>query len=400
MSNAAKNGQNLKSRQVEEIDGMLLEYGNIYVPMFKLFGFSDQDVKDVPRLKSKVPVRQYYLPGTDEIVEHTYVPTLDPNHVFDVMEVAITLDYLLKGEGFSPYFFGLHGTGKTSFYDQIHARLGLPKMLVILGEDSEVIDLGGQFLPTETGGMEFHYGFMVQAMKNGWTIQFDEYDLLPTRQQKMLNDVLENRRFGIEAKAEVVEAHANWRAVFTGNTNNTGTGSNMFVKGGGDASVNDRFFFFEKEYLTKDQEKKILKAVAEPYIQKHPEVLALRKDKAAQDQKMKSIEKLMVGDDSAASPIPCLVDHMLLVCERVRKAHINSFKANGSGHTLDCTMSTRSLKKWLIKTLELNAFYAGATPKLHESLLQNALKLAFLNGIDAQEADIVLEIFNSSIKGN
>jgi len=389
------------NRHIEEVDGMTLEYVIRYAQIWKLFGFAESEAKSIPALNRKVPVRLYLIPGTDEAFAHPHVPTLDLMHQFDVLEVAICLDYFLKGTGFPPFFYGLHGTGKTSFFDQLHARLGLPKVEIILGEDSEVIDLGGQMLPTEKGGMKFHEGLLVQTMRNGWTLQIDEYDLLPVRQQKMLNDVLENKRFTIEVTGQKVIAHKNWRVCVCGNSNNTGTGSSMFVSsGGGDASVNERFFFFEKTYLPKDAEKRILVNVAKPYIDSNPEVRAL-KDEAQKKEKIEQLTKLICGtDDKNGAPLPCLIDQMLLVCERIRKAHINSRKTmSANGVSLDSVMSTRALKQWCMKTLELMSFYANAAPKLNEDIFKTALRLTFINGISEDEKQLVEQIFDDSLGG-
>lgn len=214
-----------KRRTKEEFDGMNLEYEIHFTPIWKLFGFKQSEAKQIPALGRKVPVRVYYIPGQDVVFPHPLVPALNPFHIFDVLEVALCIEYFLNGTGFAPYFYGYHGTGKTSFFDQLHARLGLPKVDIILGEDSEVIDLGGQMLPTEAGGMKFHEGLLVQSMRYGWTIMFDEYDLLPTRQQKMLNNVLENKRFTIEVTGQQVVAHKNWRVCACANTNNTEPGA-------------------------------------------------------------------------------------------------------------------------------------------------------------------------------
>lgn len=386
-------------RKTEEVDGMTLEYGVSYAPIWKLFGFSQADAKTIPALKRKVPVRVYYIPGTDQVFDHPHVPQLNLFHIFDVMEVALCIEYFLKGTGFPPYFYGLHGTGKTSFFDQLHARLGLPKVEIILGEDSEVIDLGGQMLPTEAGGMKFHEGLLVQSMRNGWTLMLDEYDLLPTRQQKMLNDVLENKRFTIEVTGQKVIAHKNWRVCACGNTNNSGTGNNLSVSGGGlDASVNERFFFVEKHYLPKDAEKRILVNVAKPYIESHPEVRGMKDEKAKQER-MQQLTALICGkEDDKGAPMACLIDQMLLVCERIRKAHINSKKSiDANGVCLESVMSTRALKEWCKKTLELMSFYVSASPKLHEDIFKTTLRLTFINGIAEEEQSIVEQIFDDSI---
>lgn len=399
-----KNTQNQSQKQVrqkEELEGITLEYASIQKPMWKLFGFSSEDVDNVMSLKQAVPVRVYYYAGTEEVFEHPHVPKINPNHQFEVLEVLLCLLYFVKGEGFPPFFFGLQGTGKTSFFDQLHARLGLPKVEVVLGEDSEVIDLGGQMLPTEEGGMKFSEGLLVQAMRNGWTLQFEEYNLLPKRQQKMLNDAIENRRFTIETTGVKVTAHTNWRVCATANDNNTGTGSNMFVSGGGmDASVNERFWFYEKHYLPKAVEKKILVAQAMPLLKRDMKVsMAKAEDK---EKVLAELVRNVCGNmDEDKKPVACIIDQMLLIAEHIRTAHENSKRTmDANAISLDSVMSTRTLIQWCLKTLTLRNLYSGTKTDMNGGkVFETAYKLTFVNGAPYDEHEVLMQIFHDSLGG-
>ncbi|MDF9399164.1 AAA family ATPase [Vibrio sp. 1180_3] len=367
------------TRFKDEIDGIELEYVLASSTIAKLFHMEDK-AKEIPYLNTAIPHRIYLLPGTDEVFKHPLVPKIDEMYEFDLLEIVHVLPYILKGIGSVPYFYGMHGTGKSSTVDQLHARLGLPVVRIILGEDSEVIDLGGQMLPTETGGMRFHDGLLVQAMRNGWTILIDEYDLLPTRQQKMLNEVMDNRRFTIEITGEQVTAHDKWRCCLTANTNNTGTGSSSFVSSGsGDASVNDRFQMLEKHYLAPEKEKKLLTEYAVLQVKKHPQI------------------KGSLTEPQIVQAYSTVVDVMLTVAMRIRKAHEQSMKSQASMATLECTISTRSLKRWIAKVIAMNEFFLGATGSLQREILRDAFKISFVNGISADEKDDVLQIFDDSM---
>jgi AAA ATPase containing von Willebrand factor type A (vWA) domain len=374
---------NTPKRVTVEDNGVKYDYVRMSATMAKLFGLEDK-LGEFPSLSAKVPVRIYYVHGTDVEIDHPLVPEINVNYKFDVWELAVLLPYFISGKGFPPYVFGLQGTGKSSLIEQIHARLGLPRAQVILGEDSEVIDLGGQMLPTEAGGMRFFDGLLVQSMRNGWTLQFDEWDLLPTRQQKMLNEVLENRRFTIEVTGEQVEAHPDWRVCVTANTNNTGSGGHMFVSSGaGDASVNERFQFLKKRYLEREDEKAILSAVAERLLKKHP-VVKRNPDKA---------DHMKVG-------VMEIVEQMLNVSEAIRTAHENSMKASGgAGMALGCTLSTRGLKEWLRSTLDLSAFFEGAKGNVMADLTRQAYMMTFVMGVSEEEQEDVLQIFDD-VTGN
>ncbi|EGR4214459.1 hypothetical protein DDN60_18230 [Vibrio cholerae] len=368
-----------------DFGGIKLEYIRKRATIAKLFHLEDL-AKEYPSLNLHVPVRIYYVAGTNTQFEHPLVPVINPNYRFDIWDLSVLLPYFVSCKGFPPYIYGLHGTGKSSLIEQIHARLGLPKMNVILGEDSEVIDLGGQMLPTEAGGMRFFDGLLVQTMRNGWTLQIDEYDLLPTRQQKMLNEVLENRRFTIEVTGEQVKAHPDWRCTVTANTNNTGGGSHMFVKSGsGDASVNERFQFLEKQYLQEEEEFKILEAEAKMLLAAHPKVL---KNPDLTDQ-------LMLG-------VSEIIRQILKVADLIRNAYKLSLDANNSnsGVALNCTMSTRAAREWLRSTIDLSIFFDGAKGSVMMELTRRAFCITFVKGVDEEEQADVLQIFDDAIGTN
>ncbi|MFC5079669.1 Aerobic cobaltochelatase subunit CobS [Vibrio thalassae] len=363
-------------RHIEDFEGLKLEYILKSVSIATLFGLEDM-AKDIPYLNTKIPQRVYLLPGTEEVFKHPLVPNVQ-EHKFELSDMIHVLMYVLKKCGKVPYLFGLHGTGKSSTYEQIHARLGIPLVRIILGEDSEVIDLGGQMLPNEQGGMTMHYGLLVTSMRNGWSLQIDEWDLLPIRQQKMLNEVIENARFTVEITGEQVTAHPKWRVMVTANTNNTGTGNNNFIQSGGDSSVNDRFNHIEKFYLTKDDEREILKRYVKKVVNKHPKIAD-------------SMTPAMIE-----TAYDSVIELMLTVAERVRNAHEESKKSQTSLMTLECTLSTRSLKGWIDNVVALNEFYLGATGIDHSTMLRDAFKIAFVNGVSHDEQEDVLQILSDS----
>lgn len=374
-------------RHREEFDGITLEYIEELAVISTLFGFDKELCDMVPSLSKKTKVRKYLLAGTDVEFNHPLVPKVE-THKFDMFELAEILPYFLSGKGFPPYLFGLQGTGKSSTVDQLLARLGLPRVTIILGEDSEVIDLGGQMLPTEAGGMRLSYGLLVQAMKNGWVLIFDEYDLLPLRQQKMLNGVLSDRRFTIEITGEQVEAVPNWRVCAIGNTNNTGGGHAMFAgKTSGDASVNERWNFFQKHYMDREDEKALLMGIVTQSANTHPKIVKI-KDATAREKEAKRFVTSMEG----------MVDTMLNVAQRIRTAHEQSKSANPNGEVLDCTMSYRTLKKWLENVLSLSVFFNGTkNAKILSSLLRRAYDSALVNSVSVDEQEIVVNIYESSI---
>lgn len=385
MSTATNATQKQPKRFPADFGGVSLEYVRKRSTIAKLFNL-EHLAGDFPSLNTALPVRIYYIAGTDMAFEHPLVPSIETNYKFDMWDLAVLLPYFVEGKGLPPYIFGLQGTGKSSLVEQIHARLGLPRAHVILGEDSEVIDLGGQLLPTEAGGMRHFDGLLAQTMRNGWTLQFDEYDLLPTRQQKMLNEVLENRRFTIEVTGEHITAHPDWRVCVTANTNNTGSGNGMFTSsGGGDASVNERFQFLEKFYMNHDDENEVLKGHAKVHLMQHP---TIRRDPNKLPQLMSGVE--------------AMIEQMQKVAERIRKAHEQSQKATANGGmALNCVMSTRTAKEWLRSAIDLAIFFDGAKQNsVLMELMERAFTITFVKGVSYEEQADVMQIYNDSISTN
>lgn len=383
-TNAKSGTQRKPKRYVEFSEGITLEYEIVKVPTAQLFGL-EEIAANFPALQGKSPVRKYYLSGTDEVFDHPLVPKVE-YHIFDIFELAILLPYFINGKGLPPYLYGLAGTGKSSVISQLHARLGMPLVSVILGEDSEVIDLGGQMLPNELGGMKFSYGLLVQAMKNGWSLIFDEYDLLPSRQQKMLNNVLEVGRFTIESTGEVITADKNFRVCAIGNTNNTGGNSMFASKSTGDASVNERFQFIEKFYLDKESEARILARILDSELPHHPRILRF-KDEVERKKRLGEYKLSMEK----------VIDTMLTVCNDIRDAHKRSFTSNSQGMAvLECTMSTRVLKKWLTSAITMSAFFEGAKDgSIVAQIVKRAFELSFAKGVSYDEQELVIGMFDN-----
>jgi cobaltochelatase CobS len=102
-----------------------------------------------------------------------YMPDLDNGYVFNIdlaKKAIIGLELNMP-----TYFWGFHGTGKTTILQQCNARTGRPVVRVqhtLNMQESEVI---GQWI-VKGGETIFQLGPLPMAMLYGWTYLADEYD--------------------------------------------------------------------------------------------------------------------------------------------------------------------------------------------------------------------------------
>lgn len=165
--------------------------------------------------------------------EHTpeaelYMAPLDPNYVFpiDIIKTA-----LLGLEHNMPlYFWGYHGTGKTSAFEQTCARTRRPFVRVQHTINTEEAHILGQYVVRD-GGTHFQLGPLPEAMLNGYVYCADEYDFAMPSVLSVYQPVLEGKPLIIkEAPVEmrIIRPHPNFRFVATGNTNGGGDETGLY----------------------------------------------------------------------------------------------------------------------------------------------------------------------------
>lgn len=322
-------------------------------PLFEVFGIEPPE-----RLKDLlVSVREWDLPNPE-------VPLIDEEYYFTIPMVRDLLTYMSTGTGQSPYIYGSHGTSKTSSAEQIAARLGRTFLDTDASANLEVIDLIGQMMPNTEGGFSFKYGILSRAMKEGHVLVINEYDLLPTLEQKALNRIVEDRKFTIVQTGEVIIAHRDFRLIFTGNTNNTGSSANFVSAGSGDSSINDRLKFIKSHYLPKEVEKQILQNV----------IRSECRDRGVDETEAEEV----------VSNLEVLMDVMLKVAKSIRESHESAQNSGGLTAGLECSLSIRSLKEWC-RTMFQYSFW-------EKDPLTESFEVAFVAGVRHEEQPLVRKI--------
>jgi|SaaInlStandDraft_7_1057024.scaffolds.fasta_scaffold61539_1 cobaltochelatase CobS len=193
--------------------------------------------------------------------EHkSLIPEIDNDHVWDIdllKDALMGLDLKMP-----TLIWGHAGTGKSTSFENIASRLGLPMMRVQHTANTEESHILGQWT-VKDGETVFELGPLPLAMKYGYMYLADEYDFAFPSVLSVYQPVMEGKSLLIkEADAEnrVIKPHKNFRFVATGNTNGTGDESGLYQGTNIQNAANySRFgMTIEAGYMEKKYEIKIL----------------------------------------------------------------------------------------------------------------------------------------------
>lgn len=162
----------------------------------------------------------------DEGAQH--VPDIDPNYVFNIDLVkSVLIAWKLS---MPAYFWGYHGTGKTTIFEQCCARTGRPFYRVQHTVNTEESHILGQWI-IKNGETQYQLGPLPMAMIHGWIYCADEYDFAPPSVTSVYQPILEGKPLVIKdapTELRVIRPHPNFRFVATGNTNGCGDETGLY----------------------------------------------------------------------------------------------------------------------------------------------------------------------------
>lgn len=173
------------------------------------------------------PIKISVLEGHDA-QGMAYMPDLDSGYVFNIdlaKKAIIGLELNMP-----TYFWGFHGTGKTTILQQCNARTGRPVIRVqhtLNMQESEVI---GQWI-VKDGATQFQLGPLPMAMLYGWTYLADEYDRGMPGVLALYQPILEGQSLLIKdapPQFRKIIPHPNFRFQATGNTNGCGDETGLY----------------------------------------------------------------------------------------------------------------------------------------------------------------------------
>lgn len=282
-----------------------------------------------------------------------HVPQSTADYCFrpEILRVLLLMEDGMAGNNL--YLSGPAGAGKTSVIEQMAARVNRGVLRVAGHGRFQAEDLVGRWVlsskkMTENGvvqlpqpEMDFHYGPLPIALKEGHILLIDEVDLIPPNVTMGLNSVLDGAPLFIPETGETIVPHPNFRLVVTGNTNGTGDTSKVHF---GTVRQNlawlDRFIALPIGYMLKTEELP----------------LVLKKAPAMPEQ---------------------MASAMVDIANEVRALFIGQHQEgafNTSGQFIDATFSTRTLMRWVSIA---DAFQKTKVKKP----INAALQLALLNRV-------------------
>jgi cobaltochelatase CobS len=179
------------------------------------------------------------------------VPAIDPFYVFETDRLRQFTMFWLAGLR-ALMIEGDPAAGKTSFVEQIHARLNVPLHKIPCAPTTDRYALIGQLLPNEDGKLVWRDGPVVKACRDGTSVLLDEYNVLDPGEATGLNMLLEGYSWVIPETGETITPARTTRFFATQNgvdSKATVTGRNVQ-----DVANDDRFSYMQVDYLDPDVE--------------------------------------------------------------------------------------------------------------------------------------------------
>ncbi|ELA9387125.1 MULTISPECIES: AAA family ATPase [Vibrionaceae] len=295
--------------------------------------FKVRDVFGMPDIPEKVLAKGY----ADS--SNPFIPQTHADYVFRKEFLRECLAFLKDPSGDAYYVTGPTGSGKTSGITEITGRLNWPVQQITANGRLEFTDLVGHHAlispkPGETPVMQFMYGPLAIAMREGHVLLINEVDLVDPAELSGLNDILEGRPLVIAQNGgEIIKPHPMFRVIVTGNSTGSGDPSGLYqgVMMQNLAAM-DRYRFSVVPYMAEQDERGVLERV-----------------------------------------VPRLPDNirngMVRIANEIRKLFMGE---NGDDGQISITMSTRTLVRWAKLTLQFRGAPNAIEYALQQSLLIRA----------------------------
>ena len=265
--------------------------------------------------------------------QNPHVPKRNEDYMFSRESLRDILSFLDDPDGDGMFFSGHFGSGKTTLTYQVAARLNWPIQAFTAHSRMEFDDLVGTW-KLVNGTMQFLYGPLSIAMREGHLFILNEIDRADPGQLAGLHDVLEGHPLVIATNGgEVIHAHENFRFIANGNSAGSGDNTGLYQSVNQlDIAFMDRFRMIKVDYPSEEVEMKIL----EKKIPELPEEIRRNMIRVANQ-----VRRLFIGGEETATP-------------------------------LTITMSTRSLCRWAKLTLAFRNAPNALSYSLKRALLYRA----------------------------
>lgn len=185
---------------------------------------------DVFGLKRGKDAFDFDVPVWDWDGEHPHVPLADEDYVFRPFELMRVLYAIITNQ--RAYLHGHTGSGKTTFIEQVAARLCWPFMRINFDSEITRMDLIGRDVLSNEDGVttsRFVDGILPQMMSGPYIGCFDELDFVRPDVAYVMQRALEGNGLMLtEDGGRVVKPHRMFRMFATGNTVGQGDEFGMY----------------------------------------------------------------------------------------------------------------------------------------------------------------------------
>lgn len=235
-----------------------LPWGATKKPLHEVFGLGP--VPAAMSAKGQPIMITVYDPGQMDEFDRSLIPAIDPNYVFN-LDVLRTLIVGIE-KRIPTYLWGHAGTGKTTMWEQIMARVFRPMIRVQHTANMEESHVTGQYLLRD-GKTTFEEGPLMMAMSRGWFYLADEYDFGRPEVLSLYQPVLEGKPLIVkeaELSKRVTKPHPCFFFAGTGNTNGNGDETGLYQGTNQQNAANyERFGITEKmPYMEASLEERVV----------------------------------------------------------------------------------------------------------------------------------------------
>jgi cobaltochelatase CobS len=235
-------------------------WGAVKKPLHEVFGLGP--VPAAMSAKGAPIMITVFNPDNMDEFDRALIPKVDPNYVFN-LDVLRTLIVGIE-KRIPTYLWGHAGTGKTTMWEQIMARLNRPMIRTQHTANMEESHVTGQYLLRD-GATRFEEGPLMMAMRRGWVYLGDEYDFGRPEVLSVYQPVLEGKALVVkeaELAKRVTQPHPCFFFCGTGNTNGTGDETGLYQGTNQQNAANyERFGITEKmPYMEAELEARVVSA--------------------------------------------------------------------------------------------------------------------------------------------
>lgn len=190
---------------------------------------------------------------------HWNTPKVDETYVFNRELLAIVL-YALEHANQPVLLIGPTGSGKSSVIEQAVARVNRPYYRMNFDGDITRAEFVGQWIINKDRVMEFHYGVLPRAMKEGAVLVCDELDCASPTVVFVLQNVLDGGALTLLETGEIIEPHSDFRIFATANIQGLGDSTGLYsgTQPQNFATLNRFKLVRHVDYLSEDQERQVV----------------------------------------------------------------------------------------------------------------------------------------------